>query len=351
MIVLLGCVCALIMYLFMEQALCRKWRKSIQTVIHVNGIRGKSTVTRMIDAALKENGCRSMAKTTGSEAAMITPNGEVRPIRRWAPANIREQLRVLKQASQMKCEYLVLECMAVNPDLQRESERMLKADIAVITNVKLDHIGVLGYTVDEVGRALLNMKPEQGVLVTSNYYEKIDENHVIIADIEDSQNFHQQNVEAALTVCRILNLDIEASMRGIKNYVQDIGHREVFEMQRGIFINGFGANDYDSTKTLLNRYENTGSLKRVILLNNRDDRHFRFLMLLDLIKTYSPDRLYVMGDALPYVKRKLVQSGYSGKIMEAYNSSDIEFDGFIVIGIGNIKGGAMTMIKEMESIC
>ncbi len=33
--------------------------------IHVNGIRGKSTVTRLIGGALRESGLKNMTKTTG----------------------------------------------------------------------------------------------------------------------------------------------------------------------------------------------------------------------------------------------------------------------------------------------
>ena len=41
--------------------------------IHVNGSRGKSSVTRLIAAGLRESGLRILAKTTGSRARLILP--------------------------------------------------------------------------------------------------------------------------------------------------------------------------------------------------------------------------------------------------------------------------------------
>jgi len=351
MSILLWLFCMIFLCLYIEQILCKKWRNGIETVVHVNGIRGKSTVVRMIDAALKENGLRSMAKTTGSEAAIVMPNGEIELIQRKAPANIREQLRTLRKASVTKCDYLVIECMAVNPVLQQVSERMLRADVTVITNVKLDHIGVLGYTVEDVGQSLLMSKPKCGVLVTDDYYDKLDENHILVNGVADKDDIHQQNMNTALAVCEILNLNIQASMRGINNYCPDIGHREVFDICGGRFINGFGANDYDSTKILLAKYKKHEGLKKSIFYNNRGDRHYRFLMLLELINDFSPEKLYISGDCTSYVKRKLVHSGFSGEIIPVVSKEDIEFEGSIVIGIGNIKGEPTVMLKEMENVC
>jgi hypothetical protein len=50
--------------------------------IYVNGIRGKSTVTRLIAGVLREAGIQTLAKTTGSAARVILPNGDEIPIRR-----------------------------------------------------------------------------------------------------------------------------------------------------------------------------------------------------------------------------------------------------------------------------
>src|SRR5512139_3652667 len=79
--------------------------------IHVNGTRGKSTVTRYIAAALREGGVRTVAKTTGTAPRLILPDGRERAVRRRAPASIREQLWLLREAHRLQATAVVIECM------------------------------------------------------------------------------------------------------------------------------------------------------------------------------------------------------------------------------------------------
>ena len=46
-------------------------RKKLRVAVNVNGIRGKSTATRLITAILAEAGYRVVGKTTGTAARMI----------------------------------------------------------------------------------------------------------------------------------------------------------------------------------------------------------------------------------------------------------------------------------------
>ena len=48
--------------------------------VHVNGIRGKSTVTRMIGGMLRAQGFTTIAKTTGTYACVIDHEGTEHPI-------------------------------------------------------------------------------------------------------------------------------------------------------------------------------------------------------------------------------------------------------------------------------
>ena len=52
-------------YLFLEKYLIVKYRKKFKYVIHVNGIRGKSTTSRLIDAGLRDSGFKVFTKITG----------------------------------------------------------------------------------------------------------------------------------------------------------------------------------------------------------------------------------------------------------------------------------------------
>ena len=70
------CVCALSLALLAVLGCAEKRRneanrKKLRVAVNVNGIRGKSTATRLITAILAEAGYRVVGKTTGTAARMI----------------------------------------------------------------------------------------------------------------------------------------------------------------------------------------------------------------------------------------------------------------------------------------
>src|SRR5262245_18667429 len=86
--------------------------------IHVNGSRGKSSVTRLIAAGLRAGGIRTIAKTTGTKPRFIYADGSEVPVVRAGSPNIIEQVRIVRRAAQLDARALVVECMAVKPELQ-----------------------------------------------------------------------------------------------------------------------------------------------------------------------------------------------------------------------------------------
>jgi len=79
----LACL-AYLAWLALENQQARKHRKAIGHVIHVNGIRGKSSVSRLIDAGLRAGGLRVLTKTTGTCPQIIDTRGAQTALRRWA---------------------------------------------------------------------------------------------------------------------------------------------------------------------------------------------------------------------------------------------------------------------------
>lgn len=134
--------------------------------IHVNGTRGKSSVTRLIAAGLREGGIRTCAKTTGTLARMIMPDGSEYPVFRPSMPNVIEQIRIVRTAVAAQAEALVLECMAVQPQLQALSEfELIRATHGVITNARADHLDVMGPDEEDVALALAGTTPARGPLV------------------------------------------------------------------------------------------------------------------------------------------------------------------------------------------
>ena len=70
--------------------------------IHVNGARGKSSVTRLVAAGLRAGGLKVLAKTTGSAPRIIDVNGEDQVIHRLRAASIGEQIKLIRYFSKKK---------------------------------------------------------------------------------------------------------------------------------------------------------------------------------------------------------------------------------------------------------
>ena len=171
----------------------KKHVRALPIRVNVNGIRGKSTVTRLITGVIKEAGYKTIGKTTGTSARLIYwDKSEEEPIiRRPEGPNIHEQKMVVKKAAELGAQALVSECMAVNPDYQIVfQEKLLQANIGVIVNVLEDHMDVMGPTLDEVAEAFTSTIPYDGHLIISegpyvHYFKKEAEKRntkVIVAD-------------------------------------------------------------------------------------------------------------------------------------------------------------------------
>ena len=59
---------------FIEYYYHNYYLNSIPIRIHVNGARGKSSVTRLIASGIRESGKKVIGKTTGSSPRIISPN-------------------------------------------------------------------------------------------------------------------------------------------------------------------------------------------------------------------------------------------------------------------------------------
>src|SRR6188768_2254174 len=142
-----GCLLALLAGIG-EQRRHHRNLHSIPTRIVVNGIRGKSSITRLCAGALRGGNILTVAKTTGTAARFISPDGEEEPVyRKFGLANIVEQIDIVRRAAAFKPDALVIECMAVLPDLQEVNEqKLIQSTVCVICNVREDHLMEMGPT-------------------------------------------------------------------------------------------------------------------------------------------------------------------------------------------------------------
>jgi gamma-polyglutamate synthase len=304
----------------------RRALRAIPVRIHVNGSRGKSSVTRLLAAALREGGMRTVAKTTGSRARYIHPDGSEDPIVRLSTPNIGEQIGIMDRARREGAEALVIECMAVRPDLQRIAERsIVHATIGVITNVRPDHLDVMGPAVADVEVALSGTAPRDGVLVTGEtvfvtYMRAAAEKRgstfeiahpgVLPPGAMDGFRYieHAENVATTLAVTRRLQIPDQVALHGMYGVRPDPGactRTEFVCAGRTLeFFNIFAANDLDSTVSIWKRVGlgRGGPRPSVALLNLRSDRMDRSLQYAEAVEgSLLADWYVLVGGLTPRV--------------------------------------------------
>jgi gamma-polyglutamate synthase len=293
--------------------------------IHVNGTRGKSSVTRLISAGLSSGGLNVFAKTTGTLPRLIKPDGSEEPIKRRGPANIRENMGFLRTAADAGADAIVVECMALRPDLQWALEhRMLKSHIGVITNIRPDHEDVMGKGLIAVAKALAQTIPSRGTLVTTQESaailretgafgaelllrpapEKLPQELLAAFPYE----VFEENIALALTVCEICGVDRSNAMRGMTHAAPDVGNVIVHRLFSGnktvLFINALAANDPQSTMLIWDRYMSQDEGSVIVILNARRDRKYRTMQLCRTLGMIHHGPMIATGDS-SFVSRRM----------------------------------------------
>lgn len=360
-----------LIYLIWEAASARSDRRKMTHVVYVNGTRGKSTVTRMIAAGLTAGGHHVMCKTTGTLPIAIYPDGHQEEVKRRGPANIREQVRYLHIAAKEGADILVIECMALLPEYQRVSgKNMLRCDVGVITNARLDHMDVMGDTREEILNCLMEMLPENGRIFTAEQdfpeifrkrAAKLGSTLTIsdpdsLGDLPGAETLDfPENVALALAVCEALGTERKTAYEGIKGFIRDPYALAVFKGNNTVFVNALSANDVSSTQMIYDQERGSKEEELVILINNRGDRPARARDMARLVKEMQPAAVWILGDnqqALEALCRKAAPKARLACYSQAEDvplSSDTPR---LIMAVGNIKNEGIRLVervkKEME---
>lgn len=346
---------------YLAWLLWEKWAndralKSFQHVIHVNGIRGKTSVCRLTDAHLRGAGYRVFTKTTGSTPCYIDTEGVEHLIRRWGNANIGEQTRMIRKAHREGAQILILECMAVQPELQEFAQHhMVQGDLNVITNVRYDHIFEMGETLEEIAESLSHTIPKNGILFTADetfypfFREKAKALNTDVILCRENEFAPGENEAIACAVGEQLGISAHTFPQHITHYHEDFGAQKMYQLDTGRFLNLFSANDPQSTRKLLHTHIPDPS-NVVLLYNNRTDRPDRLLLFIRHFFPHVPCRqIIIMGESRKLALRLLKKHGFHN-VAEArdWQAAEALANGADIVGIGNIKGQATQMIIHYE---
>lgn len=337
--VVLGIVALYFAYSIYLQEKHRKSMMQFTHRIHVNGIRGKSSVTRLIAATLREGGIKTAAKTTGTAARILVDHEYDTPVPR-KEADIVEQRRMLKYYMGGKHrmytggEYraVVFECMAINPVYQKYLEnKIMHSTIGIITNVREDHTDMLGETLPEIARSLSSTIPKNGHLITAETDPELlavmqevcdargTKMHAVgtmrIADKHMTKFGHfeyKANVAIALKVAQLAGIDRKTALAGMHKALPDPGAFILKQFKRETktlhWANLFAINDRESfVLTAKSLHTKVGSAsKKAVILNNRHDRPERVAQFVDIaVNAVGADYIFTFGDYEKQVQREV----------------------------------------------
>ncbi len=381
MIFVISFLLIFLFYLVWEYKFHRRNLKKVKIRILVNGTRGKSSTCRLIAGGLLGNNKKVACKTTGTKPRLIINNKEF-PIIRLGRANIIEEKKIFKKLSKEELEFSITECMALVPEYQTiYNEKLTQPHITVITNVRNDHLDVMGPTLKDVAINLARTIPKKGVLFIfedENYLDIFEKkakerNCQIVYVKKESVNDemmkgfsyieHKENVALALAVCEYLGCNKEKALLGMKKINPDPGVLRIFEIKindnQAYFINTMAANDPDSILYLWEKFNILNYDYKIVLMNCRADRVERSEQLGDLINEKFLADYYIATGFLtkPFInklKRKNIFDLEKKEPKEVFSrvseiiKSKEKNKKWLIFATGNIVGYGEDLVKEFQ---
>jgi len=379
-----------ILYLLVEKISLSRRIQALPLRICVTGTRGKSSVTRLIAACLREAGYSVLAKTTGSKPIIIFPGGEEKEIKRRGSPSILEGKKILKIGARLKVQALVSELMGVHPERSFiESVQMFKPHILVITNVRSDHLAQMGTVRDTVACCLATsitrnitvfLPQDEFFPVFQKRAESLNSRVIqvrgdyLAEHLRLKQEFpfyeFEENIRLSLAVAEFLGIDKNVALSGMEKLKPDFGSLKIWEADLGepsrhfYLVSAFAANDPESTRHVLSRLKKMKSFKAskiICLLSLRRDRGDRTIQWLKALQegVFPEFRKFLfIGDHARVLKSKLrlnrkmkafvLKNNNPQKIMEEVSETLEEEN--VLVGLGNMGGIGEKLVKYWENI-
>ncbi|MBU5336480.1 hypothetical protein [Intestinibacter bartlettii] len=187
----------------------QKMVEKVPIRISVNGIKGKSIITKLITNILMEAGYKVIGKTLEKSES-------------------NDELTIIKNAVDLEVEALVCESADVKSDSKKISKfKKLDENIVVITDISEDYVDID----DSIVRSFADIIPYEGYLITINsnyvnYFRKIAgerDTKVTVADTSKItaeylslfDDVSVENIAIAIAVGQVLKIDEKTCLRGM----------------------------------------------------------------------------------------------------------------------------------------
>jgi poly-gamma-glutamate synthase PgsB/CapB len=390
-LVLLAMMLGWLVYLAAERLLLERHRDAIPLRIAITGTRGKTTVTRRLANVLAKDGRRVLAKTTGSEASYLFPDGTVHEIHRLGSPSIIEQKRLMKRGARLKVDVVLAEVMSLHPENHKvEVGLILRPHMVLVTNFRVDHVEAHGRTRGAVASVLAldvpagcrAMVPEEELedrfkeLVTRGGGEVVPVPKGTHPFQEkglhpDEESGFGPNLDLVWAAARDLGVGDETIRKGLGQVQDDVGFLKAWRYTPGstseswLLVNAFAANDPESTLTILDRVtrrEGLGPERCVGLLSLRADRGDRSAQWADALAEGALSvfrEVYVAGLHAPAVRHRLRRHPHGGRVKvlrngppEALLEEVLRSPGpeGLLFGFGNIHGLGRMMVRHWQKV-
>lgn len=305
------------------EATHRRRLASVPCRVLVGGVRGKSTLVRLLHAGLRHSGRTTLGRITGDAPTLLLPDGSEAPSPRRARAlaDVREMRGLFRLPNARGIDALVAENMAIRLDLQEiVGRRMVLPTLQVLAADAPDHLE--HYPADRAERAtriLETLDPRVPLLITpspcnAELIDRAARGGFALVDatpLDDARlRPHMQALMgAALGALAHLGLRTDDCTAFLVEEALRLQRLPLVELPSGLRVfDLLSTNDPASTLSLtrLAEKELVATPERCVLVYvHRSDRLPRLLSFLPLFRVY---RGMVVGDRPPRSVRRALRT-------------------------------------------
>ncbi len=305
----------------------------------VTGSRGKSSTVRLIHAALMAGGIPTLGKMTGMASRELDTGGVEHSTNRIGQVSILEMLETVHRSFSRDAvapQAIVLECMAVNPDLiVMTTDDIVRPQVSIVTNALWDHLEEQGTTLTDIAVSLSRVMSGAEVTITAEHreatravlayqakrqgcaFDAVSGARVPAEILHRLHGAHPDNIAMALAVAEFAGIDRETAVRGMEVATEEpLPTLPVTTIIDGVewWYQDIGSvNDTDSlTPALLDaKSQMPKDAATLAILTTRWDRPLRAIQFAASITPADVDGIIIVGEPDAIVRRYAHQAGWS----------------------------------------